>query len=57
MTILLNWLCGVQRVTDGFMVLGYIFRHGWRLNVVVFNPLIRGLCMEHKIKEVVSLLR
>ena len=57
LNILLNCFCNLNRVCDGFVVLGSILRRGCSPDTVTYTSLIKGLCKEDRIGDAVGLFK
>nr|GLL49825.1 pentatricopeptide repeat-containing protein At3g22470, mitochondrial-like [Ipomoea trifida] len=55
--ILIDACCRANRVDCGFCVLGMLFKRGIEFDVITFNTLINGLCLDNKIAEAVELFK
>ncbi|XP_031272861.1 pentatricopeptide repeat-containing protein At1g73400, mitochondrial-like [Pistacia vera] len=57
LTVLINYLCKIERVSKGFVVFGEILKKGFSPDAPTFNCLIKGLCVERKIVESMELFQ
>nr|BBM89975.1 pentatricopeptide repeat containing protein [Sorghum bicolor] len=55
-SILIGCFCRMGRLEHGFAVFGLILKTGWRVNHIVFNQLLKGLCDAKRLDEATNIL-
>ena len=55
-SILISCLCRMGRLEHGFAAFGLILKTGWRVDVVVINQLLKGLCDAKRVDEAMDVL-
>ncbi|CAD6229376.1 unnamed protein product [Miscanthus lutarioriparius] len=54
--ILIGCFCRMGRLENGFATFGLILKTGWRVNGIVINQLLKGLCDDKRVGEAMDLL-
>jgi leucine-rich PPR motif-containing protein len=55
-SILIGYLCRMGHLENGFTTFGLILKTGWRVNDIVINQLLKGLCDAKRVGEAMDLL-
>jgi len=55
-SILIGCFCRMGRLEHGFSVFGLIIKTGWRVDDVVINQLLKGLCDVKRLGEAMDIL-
>jgi len=55
-SILIGCFCRMGRLEHGFSVFGLIIKTGWRVDDVVINQLLKGLCDVKRVGEAMDIL-
>ena len=54
--ILTGCFCRLGHLEDGFAAFGFILKTGWRVDEVVINQLLKGLCDAKRVDEAMDIL-
>ena len=53
--ILLGCCCRAGRLDLGFASYGHVIKMGWRVDAIVFTPMLKGLCAEKRTSDAIDI--